>query len=142
VSVFTGHTCGGDGFSRNIPLAERKAACRACRLSALKPGQCRLCLGTGLEFPGSPRSEKCEHCDGTGIKPVKNDCEECNDEAGWVTASTRAPMEHAAVLVSDGVGVLMGHFADGEWHYDNGNLTGVTHWQYLPDAPPVRRRTK
>lgn len=28
---------------------------------------CRACRGTGAEFPGSPRTEKCERCDGTGL---------------------------------------------------------------------------
>lgn len=32
---------------------------------------CRACGGTGLEFPGNPRSEKCEECDGDGKRRAR-----------------------------------------------------------------------
>ena len=28
--------------------------------------KCHACKGTGAEFPGNPRTEKCEECDGKG----------------------------------------------------------------------------
>jgi hypothetical protein len=32
---------------------------------------CPACKGTGAEFPGHPRTEKCEECDGVGYVPSK-----------------------------------------------------------------------
>ena len=34
----------------------------------LHENACPDCSGTGAEFPGNPRTEKCEACDGTGSK--------------------------------------------------------------------------
>lgn len=33
------------------------------------PMKCTTCKGTGAEFPGNPRTEKCEECNGTGQTP-------------------------------------------------------------------------
>lgn len=39
-------------------------------IRVMLPCHCRVCKGTGVEFPGNPRTEKCEACDGTGHKKV------------------------------------------------------------------------
>lgn len=56
---------------------------------------CPVCKGTGAEFPGNPRTEKCEECNGTGkVIPKKHrllellsEVARCDKEIAWCFAN-------------------------------------------------------
>jgi DnaJ-class molecular chaperone len=55
-----------------MPKREVRLGNVKLKVSGYDPGAvCHACRGTGAEFPGHPRTEKCEECDGTGRVKAK-----------------------------------------------------------------------